>query len=78
MHVHGEFNLYGIDRRMDGQMKWMSNGSWAFPFMWRFPAKVLLDVWGDRAMYFGDVDLDNVLDRLPPNAQGDYYTKKLK
>lgn len=70
LHLHGEFNLFGLDSGMSGQMKLGNDGYWRIPFMWRFPAKVLLDVWGERSMYFGDIDNDTILDRLPPNAQG--------
>lgn len=48
------------------------DGNWSFHFMSAFPANILLDVWGDRSMYFGDLDGDHVLDRIPPDAQGNF------
>ena len=68
VHVRGEFNIYGHDSGINDQMK-RSNGFWEFPFMWHFPAKIYLDIWGDESVYFGDIDFDMVLDRLPPDAQ---------
>jgi alpha-1,3-glucan synthase len=70
LYVHGLFNLYGLDSGVKSKMSRTKNGNWTFNFMTSFPSSILLDVWGDRSMYFGDLDGDHVLDRIPPDAQG--------
>jgi alpha-1,3-glucan synthase len=68
LFVQGNFNMFGLDTVMENQMKRTKKG-FSFPFVWNFPAELIFDIWGDGSITFGDIDGDNVLDRLPPNSQ---------
>jgi alpha-1,3-glucan synthase len=68
MFVQGKFNMFGLDKLIENEMKRTKNG-YVFPFVWDFPTELVFDIWGDGSITFGDIDGDNVLDRLAPNSQ---------
>lgn len=75
MYVQGPFNQYSYDTGLPGEMKQASNGTWSYDFMYEWPTKFQLNLWGvnpdgrpDQTVIYGDVDGDSVLDRLPPGS----------
>ena len=48
-------------------------GQWELEIMATWPTYVQLNVWGYDDYYYGDVDADGVLDRLPPNTAAPNY-----
>lgn len=72
--VQGDFNQFGFDSGYPSQMT-LSNlsGQWEYHFMTEWPSQIALNVWGmnpdgqpDKTQVFGDIDGDNILDRIPP------------
>ena len=71
--LEGPWNQHGFDAGLANQMKLDSkSGLWTFNFMAEWPAQSSVSMWGinpdgqpDQTQIFGDVDGDNVLDRLP-------------
>lgn len=49
------------------------DGKWELEIMATWPTYVQLNVWGYDDYYYGDVDNDGVLDRLPPNTAAPNY-----
>ncbi|KAL1598886.1 Cell wall alpha-1,3-glucan synthase ags1 [Paraconiothyrium brasiliense] len=77
MHVTGEWNLYGFDLGLPDKMHDTGTGQWHFDIMTEYPTDVILSTWGinpdgqpDKSKLYGDVDLDGVLDWLPPTSLG--------
>ncbi|KAK3698923.1 hypothetical protein LTR37_016710 [Vermiconidia calcicola] len=73
--IDGPFNQYGYDAGLSNQMELGANSTWSIGFMAEWPARVRMNAWGmnpdgqpDRTQVFGDVDGDNILDRLPPQS----------
>lgn len=54
-------------------MEQNADGKWELEIMSTWPAYVQLNVWGYDDYYYGDVDNDGVLDRLPPNTVAPNY-----
>ena len=50
-----------------------SDGQWELEIMSTWPTIVQLNVFGYDDFYYGDVDGDGVLDRLPPNTAAPVY-----
>lgn len=73
LFLHGPFNQYGFDAGLRNEMKQNSTGHWTFDFMTEWPTNFQFNVWGinpdnlpDQTFYFGDVNNDSVIDRIPP------------
>jgi len=71
----GDFNLFGIDGGINNVMEITKDGEWTYNFMADWPAAVQVNIWGinadalpDESFVYGDVDGDQVLDRLPPSS----------
>ncbi|KAF1954873.1 hypothetical protein CC80DRAFT_526600 [Byssothecium circinans] len=77
MHVTGPWNLYGFDAGLPDKMQDTGAGQWHFDMMTEYPSTAILSTWGinpdgqpDKSKMYGDVDLDGVLDWLPPTSLG--------
>ncbi|KAG9248333.1 hypothetical protein BJ878DRAFT_564182 [Calycina marina] len=75
MHVQGPFNQYSYDAGLSGKMKQYVNGTWYYDFLYEWPTCFQLNQWGmnpsgqpDQTLIMGDIDLDMILDRLPPGS----------
>ena len=75
MHVQGPFNQFSYDAGIPGAMTQMENGTWYYDFMTEWPTSFQLNQWGtnpdgqpDQTLILGDIDHDNILDRLPPGS----------
>ncbi|KAL3418573.1 alpha amylase [Phlyctema vagabunda] len=74
--AHGPFNLYGYDNGIENIFKKNKiSGLWEYYFMTEWPGVLQLNVWGmnpdgqpDQTYVLGDIDLDGVLDRMPPSS----------
>ena len=71
----GAFNLFGIDGGINNVMEITKDGEWTYNFMADWPTAVQVNIWGinadgqpDQSFVYGDVDGDQVLDRLPPSS----------
>ena len=71
--VDGVFNRQGFDSGMANQMQMIMNDTWTFDFVHELPAQVSVNIWGvnpdgqpDKTRIYGDIDGDNILDRIPP------------
>lgn len=73
--ARGDFNDWGNDAGANSQFGLNANGQWELEIMAAWPSFVQLNVFGfDVAdYYYGDVDDDGVLDRLPPNTESPNY-----
>ena len=71
--LEGPWNQHGFDAGLANQMKLdFNSGLWTINFMTEWPAQTSINVWGinpdgqpDQTQIFGDIDGDNILDRLP-------------
>jgi alpha-1,3-glucan synthase len=71
--VRGPFNQWGFDKGVTSQMTQNSQGEWEVEIMATWPTFVQINVFGFDDFYYGDVDGDGVLDRLPPNTAAPNY-----
>ncbi|KIY70932.1 glycosyltransferase family 5 protein [Cylindrobasidium torrendii FP15055 ss-10] len=71
--ARGPYNTWGYDEGLTSQMKQNDDGHWELEIMATWPTYVQLNVWGFDDYYYGDVDNDGVLDRLPPNTNAPNY-----
>ncbi|KAI9466337.1 glycoside hydrolase family 13 and glycosyltransferase family 5 protein [Lactarius psammicola] len=71
--ARGPFNSWGFDKGISAQMSQNSEGKWELEIMSTWPTYVQLNVFGYDDYYYGDVDGDGVLDRLPPNTAAPNY-----
>ncbi|KAI9742079.1 MAG: Cell wall alpha-1,3-glucan synthase ags1 [Cirrosporium novae-zelandiae] len=75
IYAHGPFNQYGYDAGLRNSFDLDSDGLWKFHLITEWPSKLQLNVWGmnpdgkpDQSFIYGDIDDDNVLDRMPPDS----------
>lgn len=75
LHVQGPFNQFSFDAGIPGTMKQMKNGSWYYDLMTEWPTSYQFNEWGmnpsgqpDNTLILGDIDHDNILDRIPPGS----------
>ncbi|PQE30186.1 alpha-1,3-glucan synthase protein [Rutstroemia sp. NJR-2017a WRK4] len=76
LFANGPFNQYGYDTGVPNHFTLSHiNSLWEFEFMHEWPAVMQLNVWGmnpdgqpDQTVVLGDVDGDNILDRMPPSS----------
>lgn len=71
--VRGPFNSWGFDKGISSQMAQNGDGKWELEIMHTWPTYVQLNVFGYDDFYYGDVDGDGVLERLPPNTAAPVY-----
>lgn len=71
--ARGPFNQWGFDQGIPAVMDHNDDGKWELEIMASWPTYVQLNVWGYDDYYYGDVDNDGVLDRLPPNTAAPNY-----
>ncbi|KAI0950602.1 hypothetical protein AcV7_009015 [Taiwanofungus camphoratus] len=71
--VRGPFNQWGYDKGLPYQMSQDDQGRWQLEIMATWPSYVQLNVFGFDNYYYGDVDGDGVMDRLPPNTLSPNY-----
>jgi alpha-1,3-glucan synthase len=71
--VRGPFNSWGFDKGVTSQMTQTGDSQWELEIMSTWPTFVQLNVFGYDNFYYGDVDNDGVLDRLPPNTDAPVY-----
>ncbi|KAL6721871.1 Cell wall alpha-1,3-glucan synthase ags1 [Lecanora helva] len=71
--IEGTFNQYGFDGGIVNHMQMSENHTWRFDYVQELPAQVSVNLWGvnpdgqpDKTRVYGDIDGDNVLDRIPP------------
>jgi alpha-1,3-glucan synthase len=75
LFLQGDFNKHGTEVGFSNKLKLNGEGSWAFDLLAEWPQSLQLNEWGinpdgkaDQTFVFGDIDKDDVLDRLPPSA----------
>jgi alpha-1,3-glucan synthase len=75
LFLEGEFNQFGTDVGIQNRMEMEHDGVWTYNFLAEWPSNLQINQWGinpsgklDVSGIFGDVDGDNVLDRLPPSS----------
>ena len=62
-------NECGHDKGIDAQMtQRSSDGKWELEIMATWPTYLQLNVFAYDNYYYGDIDNDGILDRLPPNT----------
>ncbi|KAG6819041.1 hypothetical protein H0H93_016019, partial [Arthromyces matolae] len=71
--VRGDFNRWGTDGGIQSSMIPNSNGLWELEISSSWPSQVQLNVWAFDDYYYGDVDGDGVLDRLPPDTMASNF-----
>lgn len=71
--ARGPFNTWGFDAGIDAQFTQKDSGVWELPIMATWPTYVQLNVFSYDDYFYGDVDGDGVMDRLPPNSAAPNY-----
>ncbi|KAM5531218.1 hypothetical protein V8D89_015136, partial [Ganoderma adspersum] len=71
--ARGPFNQWGFDKGVTAQMTQKSSGRWELEIMASWPTYMQINVFGYDNFYYGDIDDDGVLDRLPPNTAAPNY-----
>ncbi|KAI0341602.1 glycoside hydrolase family 13 and glycosyltransferase family 5 domain-containing protein [Trametopsis cervina] len=71
--ARGPFNQWGFDLGIPAEMAMNDDGKWELEIMASWPTYVQLNVFAYDDFYYGDVDNDGVLDRLPPNTNAPNY-----
>jgi alpha-1,3-glucan synthase len=67
--ARGPFNTWGFDSGIPSQMKHISDGRWELEIMSSWPTYVQLNVFGFDDHFYGDIDGDGVMERLPPTSE---------
>ncbi|QDS69285.1 hypothetical protein FKW77_002461 [Venturia effusa] len=75
LFFQGPYNQYGFDAGLDNKASLKDHGAWDWHFMTEWPDIVQMNVWGinpdgqpDASFVYGDIDVDGILDRLPPSS----------
>lgn len=71
--ARGPFNEWGYDSGVDAALEHTGDGIWELEIMATWPTYIQLNVYAYDSYYYGDVDGDGVLDRLPPNTAASNY-----
>jgi len=66
--ARGPFNDWGYDQGISAVMNQMGDSTWELEIMASWPTYVQINVFGYDDYYYGDVDGDFIMDRLPPNT----------
>ena len=71
----GRFNQYGYDGGLPNKFHLTDDGMWEFDLVTEWPSDMIINVWGmnldgvpDKSAAYGDVDMDGVLDWVPPDS----------
>ncbi|CAD6563802.1 MAG: Cell wall alpha-1,3-glucan synthase ags1 [Tremellales sp. Tagirdzhanova-0007] len=67
--ARGLFNTWGFDLGATASFKLDNTDTWSLPLMSAWPSYIQLNVWAYDDYYYGDMDGDGIIDRLPPNSQ---------
>ncbi|OLN82365.1 Cell wall alpha-1,3-glucan synthase ags1 [Colletotrichum chlorophyti] len=75
MFAVGKFNQFGYDSGLTKELKHKAESLWEWHYMDEWPNYFKFSVWGmnpdkmpDQSFIYGDVDGDNVIERLPPSS----------
>lgn len=68
MLIRGPFNTWGYDRGIPAQMQHNDDGKWELEIMAQWPSYVQVNIFGYDDYFYGDMDGDGVIERLPPNS----------
>ncbi|QSZ37320.1 hypothetical protein DSL72_009418 [Monilinia vaccinii-corymbosi] len=76
LYANGPYNQFGFDTGIDNAFILNEENSlWEYKFMHEWPALLQVNVWGmnpdgqpDKSYVMGDIDNDNILDRMPPSS----------
>ncbi|KAL7424549.1 hypothetical protein Q5752_000233 [Cryptotrichosporon argae] len=71
--ARGAFNTWGYDLGVDANFELKDDATWTLPLSSAWPSYIQLNVWSFDDFYFGDMDGDGVLDRLPVNSLSANY-----
>ncbi|KAH9946048.1 glycoside hydrolase family 13 and glycosyltransferase family 5 protein [Epithele typhae] len=72
--ARGPFNEWGFDKGIPSKMEQRSkDNKWELEIMASWPTYMQINVFGFDNYYYGDLDYDGVLDRLPPNTAAPNY-----
>ncbi|QRW14378.1 alpha-1,3-glucan synthase [Ceratobasidium sp. AG-Ba] len=72
--ARGPFNQWGFDSGISALMTQKDNkGVWELPIMASWPTYVQLNVFGYDDYFYGDMNGDGIMDRLPPNSATPNY-----
>ncbi|KZT42041.1 glycoside hydrolase family 13/glycosyltransferase family 5 protein [Sistotremastrum suecicum HHB10207 ss-3] len=71
--VRGRFNTWGFDKGIPSQMTKNTQGNWELEIMDVWPSSIQLNVFGFDNYFYGDVDGDGIMERLPPNSVSPNY-----
>ena len=71
--ARGPFNQWGFDKGIAATMAHAGNNQWQLEISAGWPTYLQLNVFGYDDYFYGDVDGDGVLDRLPPNSAAPNY-----
>lgn len=71
--ARGIYNTWGFDLGLPNLLQQNEDGLWELELMAIWPSYIQLNVWGFDDFFYGDVDGDGVMDRLPPNSLAPSY-----
>lgn len=71
--VRGPFDNWGFDKGIPHLMEQNDDGLWELEIMAAWPTYVQLNVWDFDDFFYGDMDGDGTLDRLPANTVAPNY-----
>ncbi|KAG8699976.1 Cell wall alpha-1,3-glucan synthase ags1, partial [Ceratobasidium sp. 394] len=71
--ARGPFNQWGFDSGISSLMTQQDTGVWELPIMASWPTYVQLNVFGYDDYFYGDMNGDGIMDRLPPNSATPNY-----
>lgn len=71
--ARGPYNAWGFDQGLASSMNHRDDGKWELEIMATWPSYVQLNVYGNDDYFYGDVDGDGVMERLPPNSAAPNY-----
>lgn len=72
--ARGPYNQWGFDKGLTSLMDQRpSDGKWELEIMASWPTYVQLNVFSYDDYFYGDVDGDGIMERLPPNSDAPLY-----
>ena len=76
--VRGPYNKWGFDLGLPYRMSQADDDYWHLKIADSWPTYVQLNVFGFDNYFYGDVDGDGVMERLPPNTLSANYLNMSK